>query len=247
MTNGTNAESYFSPRYQLLLNPASDMIRKRFAEEVPETIVRFDELWREEVAEVDEEISRVLFLYNKASEFPMKPQTQQRVVLIANATQTTIAAVELLRGGFALQPGILLRNVIETLCFVLHLNQHPEDLGRFKAGQLKIERALKSAGQVSPILGRLYGVFSQEFAHLGERHRDINMYLKHEVRDDETAVNFALIRLAVASLGIVGEATFMHVMKRPRYFKVEGNQLVYDPTPEVKENLRKLLREPDVP
>lgn len=60
--------------------------------------------------------------------------------LTINALNAFSAAVQALRSGYLLAPGIVMRNVVETLAVVAHLLTKPRDLPRFQAGNSRRHR-----------------------------------------------------------------------------------------------------------
>ena len=117
------------------------------------------------------------------------------------------------------------------------------------ANKLKWGTALHTAKRVAPPLESMYQGFSEQFTHIerSQPHRGVNVYLKHESRDDVTSLNFATIRLTTAALAIVSEAVLFHWVPKPQFFRSEGKQIFFDPKPEAKERIKRLVREPDPP
>ena len=144
------------------------------------------------------------------------------VFLLTNAAQTFVAALDLLRHGHRLQPGILIRGLIEQLTTICHLIQKPEDLQALKSHKLGSADTIGSAKKLIPIFGSMYGLFSNSFALISQLHLSLNPVVPY-TRDDETLrVNFSFLRLAVWFLYVVAEITFYQQVQRPRYWTSLG-------------------------
>jgi hypothetical protein len=89
-------------------------------------------------------------------------------IVLSNALKSLTAAFSLLRAGWRLQPYLCLRNGMEATSVVIHLLQQPDDLEKFKEGQLKSQKTIHSAKAAVPPIGHLYGILSEEFVHIGK-------------------------------------------------------------------------------
>jgi hypothetical protein len=85
--------------------------------------------------------------------------------LMINALNAFGAAVQALRSGYVLAPGIVMRNVVETLAVVAHLTTEPKDLTKFQAGRFSSTSALAAAKKMIPVFGYWYGFLSEQFSH----------------------------------------------------------------------------------
>lgn len=72
--------------------------------------------------------------------------------LLNNSVQSLEAALLLMQHGYRLQPGILIRPIVESLAYVVHLFKKQPDLGEFKAGRLKAKVALETSITLAPNL-----------------------------------------------------------------------------------------------
>jgi len=96
------------------------------------------------------------------------------LALIFNSSSTIVSALDCLRHGYRLQPGILVRHAIESICTALHLYTNSEDLPKYNSGNFSSTKAISSAKKVIPIIGGIYGFFSREFAHIGTLQRKLS-------------------------------------------------------------------------
>jgi hypothetical protein len=88
--------------------------------------------------------------------------------LLHHAGTTYVGAVHLARGGFRRQYMSLIRSVFETTAVVIRLCADPKALANFYAGTLGSTKAVNAANKAFPLLGRIYGMLSNEFVHIGE-------------------------------------------------------------------------------
>jgi len=93
---------------------------------------------------------------------------QSCATVLTNAMKSLSGAFALLRTGWRLQPYLCLRSGMEAASVVIHLLQHPGDLKKLKSGRLDSPNTIKSAKTALPPIGRLYGLLSEEFVHVGK-------------------------------------------------------------------------------
>lgn len=201
----------------------------------------FDRLYQKELGEISTIHSHILALCRAASHDARKTEDSCRrecVVLIWNALHTTVAALELLRRGFKLQPRILLRNVLESVSVVLHLCHSENGLRKFTRGTLKTQPCLTSAKKVFSIFGPWYGLLSEHFTHIGLPHRLLHRdNIPFEKRTDELNDIVGSIRACFWFIYVAGEFPFYHLLTNPRYWRPsqDGSPSLYvDPSPEGK-------------
>jgi hypothetical protein len=84
--------------------------------------------------------------------------------LMMNTVNAFSAAVQALRSGYVLAPGIIMRNVVETLAVVAHLMSGPKDLAKFQAGKFSSTSALAAAKKIVPVFGFWYGFLTERFS-----------------------------------------------------------------------------------
>jgi hypothetical protein len=158
------------------------------------------------------------------------PAQQIMAVLLLNASDTVIAAAGTLRSGYRLQPGILLRNVIETLCTVSYMCVVPDAVVEYKSGRLRSQSTIGKANEVLPLFGRMYGFFSERYAHLSEMHGSFHSPGRYEAGEVGGRMNLALIRLVVVLFKIVTELAFITFVSDPTYWRRVGDgRIAFDP------------------
>lgn len=150
--------------------PAGLLIGK-LAGELPEHGLRFDEQYPAEVDCVSRRIAAhgAAIAYCRARLESSPEQRKLKVVLrlLDNAGWCLVASTYALRAGLVFQSGVLVRNVIEMAASAIAIDKHPEDLTRLEAGNYDSGGAIGEAKRSLPYIGRIYGHFSEHFAHLG--------------------------------------------------------------------------------
>lgn len=162
--------------------------------------------------------------------------------LLMNGQQTFVSALEALRLGFRLQPGILVRNILETASTVCHLVIYPRELESFLDGRLSSTQTIAAAKRVIPPFGRLYGLFSDEFAHIGRLHNSPNPLREYSANDEALATNLRFLRTAIWLINVVAELAFFDALSQHRYFrKLSENAFLYAPSESEQTRIQRLL------
>lgn len=157
-------------------NPASEkvfvysgpMLMNRIEREARVTAESFDAIAAAAVVHLEQMYSRSAIILHKFHQIQMDEPYKTSAAVLTNALKSLTAALALLRMGWRLQPYSCLRNGIEATSVVVHLVAHPNDLQKFKDGKLDIPKTLKAAKIAIPPIGKLYGMFSEEFVHVGK-------------------------------------------------------------------------------
>jgi len=143
--------------------------------------------------------------------------------LLMNALSTLVAAIDLMRDGFILQPGVLIRNLLEILTAILCVVVDKEHWKAFQADKLRPEAELSTANRVLPIFGKIYGFFSGQFAHVRQFYARIHPIIEYKSRDYEPlAANVSFARMAMWLIYVVTELVFNQVLE-PIYWKSLGH------------------------
>ncbi|MCT8272038.1 hypothetical protein [Xanthomonas translucens] len=167
--------------------------------------------------------------------------------LLQNALNSIAAAAYLLRGGFVLQPGPVIRSCMEALAVVLHLIQFQEDLKAHRAHNFDSTRAIASAKTVFPPFGRIYGLLSKEFTHIGQLHKQFTPIREYTKGYEPLDLNLQFVTSAVWMCYVTCELAFLDVVAAPRYWSElpapSTNQVAYafNPGPEEKAWMEKFL------
>lgn len=171
----------------VLIVPASnEMLMNRVQREATKVAEGFDSLTRGHVNLIDRLYSStagIVMMGKQHAEFDHDDVRMTFAILSSNILKSFTAAFSLLRAGWRLQPFMCLRNAYEGLGVAIHLAQRPEDFAAYKNGKLDSTRTISSAKNLLPFFGRVWGDFSQQFTHIGEPFRHIqlgNIYTKEE-------------------------------------------------------------------
>lgn len=213
-----------------------DMLSNSLRRDCPKIEESFDNLCAAEFAAMDELFSNILVVITAGlqdEEKHYKPNVQSLFVfLMMNATTSFLAAMDLTRRGFRLQPGIIIRNIIETLTTVCHLGQNYDDLEKFQKGELSSTKTLASSKKVIPWFGHMYGLFSEKFAHISNLHQIVNPLIPYRERgEDALDSNICFLRLSLWMIYVVAEAAFYPSISEHRYWEnPKGVTYTYAPS-----------------
>ena len=141
-----------------------DVLLNQLHREGPKIADSFDRTFERDLREISEQFSLTFALLMYGSKRAWKDDDlsvrSRCCTLLLNAGQTIVAALEILRHGFRLQPGMLMRSAIETICVVVSLFTGQTSLQDYDAASLSSPKAVTHAKRAIPVLGYLYGFFS---------------------------------------------------------------------------------------
>ena len=224
---------------------SNDVLFNQLRRDCPRIAETFDNVCARDLEALNQEVCHfTATVAAVATSLPERPFRRELcitcLVLLTNATQTSVAATELTRRGFRLQPGILLRNVLESVSTVCHIVTNEHDLKKLKKGKLASTRTIASAKKVFPPFGHFYGLLSNSFAHIGHLHFDSANAIK-EYQEGEEALDFNLnaLRFAIWSINVAAELAFFDNLSSHRYFrKIEDSAFVYAPSSAERERMK---------
>ena len=150
---------------------SQSMLMNRVGREARVVAQSFDAISGEAVAHLEVMYGRVaalLYVGLKSAKASGNELRHTCAIVLTNALKSLTGAFTLLRTGWRLQPYLCLRNGMEATSVVIHLLQRPDDLEKFKEGQLESPKTLKSAKAAIPPIGQMYGILSEEFVHVGK-------------------------------------------------------------------------------
>jgi hypothetical protein len=234
--DGTVA-AFVDPKNERVVFLKDTMVVNQLRREGPKIAASFDAAFDEDIRQISEQFAIAFGTLYCRMQHPKKDKVGDACLqLLANASQTSIAALELVRHGFRLQPGILIRNVLETICVALALFVEPELMETYEQGKLQSSKMVSRAKEVVPPLGWAYGFFSKEFAHLGTLHQQMHEWDVFEKSDDAAEMNLKFIKLAVNLLTISGELICYDSLETHRYWtRVAPGHYAYDPSESERE------------
>lgn len=182
----------------------------------------FDVYWNSELVRIDEQYSKacsLIYAVLTTDCYKENIRLVRSAELLTNATNSFTAAALLLRSGFVLQPGILLRTLIESVAIAINLCTDEQALEKYEAGRLDSGYAVKCARAVFPQIAKLYGYYSNQFSHVGEMHKaftSVTDYAKEDIRVD---ANISMLKCCALTLYMTAELLYPDFVTAPRYWK----------------------------
>ena len=156
------------------------------------------------------------------------------LTLTMNALKSVTAGVLLLRAGYRLQPGILVRNVLETVSTVFYLSRNATRLNDVLSGAIQSPATISAAKEILPVYGRLYGFFSDQFAHVGEFHHEFHPLVTFSSRDDDSLRHPLLwLKIALWLIYVSTELVFYDHFSAPKFWNRQSpGCFTFDPLSE---------------
>lgn len=206
----------------------------------------FDEL-------CDDDLQELSALYSEASAILVvafrnldscSPVQAWAAQVLMNVGGSISAAALILRSGYTLVPGVVLRNSVEAMAVCLHGLQRPSDLENIKAGSFNTPKAINMAKQVLPPFGHLNGLLSNGFTHISPLHQEVKPLVPFKNRKEPgLQLNLAMLRSVVWVFYAVCEFAFINfVHGSTRYWKVKSkNEAQYCPSEQELEWMKDFL------
>jgi hypothetical protein len=140
--------------------------------------------------------------------------------LLHHAGTTFFGAIHLARGGFRRQYMVLVRSVFETIAVVIRLCADPKALANFYAGSKDSTKAISAANKLFPVFGRIYGMLSNEFVHIGENQAAFERMGDYSKDDEDLKLILTSMKLTAWVMYVATELVFIEFVPRPRYWKI---------------------------
>ena len=229
---------------------SNDVLFNHLRRDGPRIANSFDNMCAQDLEALNKEVCHlVATLAEVSTKLPRGPLRRElcatSLALLSNATQTFIAAIELTRRGYRLQPGILLRHVLESVSTVCHIVIDQNGIRKLKEGKLLSTRTIASAKKVFPPFGRFYGLLSDSFTHVGHLHSSLdsgNAIKEYEVGEEALDFNLNALRFAIWSINVTAELAFFDSLSVHRYFRrVSNNAFMFAPSAEGREHIEQFL------
>jgi hypothetical protein len=243
-TPNETGEIFLRPS-SILVDPAKrrvfvftdDILLNQLRRDGPKIEESFDQLCSDDLGELSTLHSKASALIYSGLRFASLDDDGVRLAcahLLLNASNSFASAVALLRMGYVLQPGIILRSFLEAISTSLHLLQRPADLAAYESHKLQSPKTIATAKNVLPPFGSMYGHFSENFAHIGRLHKSITRLGVYSERDDALTVNLSALRMACWLLYVTAELAFNALVEQPRYWYPTNQGYRYDPSEDEK-------------
>lgn len=136
--------------------------------------------------------------------------------ILENALESSLGALQLTRHGFGLQPGMLLRSVVEGVSVVFDVVVNESSTKKYRRGKYSPTGSATRASSVFKFLGRFFGTLSESHTHIKAGHEQ---YRARSAVDDTAAANLSLVKVGVALVGLAAEFLFQRSAAQPRYWK----------------------------
>ena len=199
--------------------------------DAPRIAESFDRLCDNDLVVMDKYASRAFMLILTGMKHAEQNSHDVRATcgqLLLNALASWLAALDLLRDGFILQPGVLLRNMIETLIAVLCIFGDAKHWAAFQADKLKPEGEVGTASKVFPAFGQLYGFLSGTFTHVRKTYANLHPIMVYESRDyPPLDANINTLRITLWLCYVVAELVYHGVSKGFYWKALGGNAFEY--------------------
>jgi hypothetical protein len=231
------------PRESILVGKDFLLNQVRFAD--LRNAERFDKVFEKDLLAISEEHARLetvlLGGFDALRQSPVYvSECCAALLILSNASQSIVAAVQLLRHGYLLQAGVLLRTVAEGISTAIFIHNQPKCFNNLQNGKLGSQQTLGKAKRFIPQLGQLYGMLSSEFAHIGKPHRSPQPLPPHEDTNETWRLFLSLTRFTLNTCYVAAEAIAFKTVAKPRYWhRVAVGELKFDPSQEEQEWQRK--------
>jgi len=220
-----------------------DVLLNQFKRDAPNIAATFDDLCHNDLNEVSTLLAQAMTITTNGLmrdwDTPVRMWSAEVLTNIAN---TLSAAIFVLRAGYRLVPGLILRNAVEAMCVCLHGLQNPNDLQKITSHNFDSTTAIQTAKKIVPAFGPIYGHLSQQFVHIGPLHHSIQPVTTYTEKNDELLVNLRWIRASTWMFYVVAEFAFLDIVPIARYWKhAPPNSVIFAPSESEKEWQQRFL------
>jgi len=205
----------------------NNILVNQLQKEVPNINNSFDKVYLTEFKKMSSDLSEITPLLYIGHKEAIQDDDKLLIscgYLLKNASNTVISSVQMLRCGFRLQSGILLRSVVEICAMVIHLLSHPKLLNEFKRDNIKSSKSISFAEKKLPIFGKIWGLLSNKHIHINSLHGEWYPLKEYKNKEEISAeVTIGIIGVVIMILRINIELTFFKHVNECLYWKLVGN------------------------
>jgi len=190
---------------------SNDMLIKRYNRDAKKIAKSFDKICKNEVVEISKLYSKCLFTISDGFLRSVDARDEFAIEcgkLLMNASKTIQASVELIRVGYILQPGMLLRSVVEVFSLISYMHIEQDGFEKFKDGKVDVNKTIKYGKQILPPIGQFQGLLSNQFVHISELHSEFNNITEYKEMIEPLKINLNLIRVSIWLSAIISELVF---------------------------------------
>lgn len=223
-------------RSKQLIFTTNDMLINQIHRDGPRIARSFDRLTKSEIAECSRlfgGIMGVLLRHLPRLNDDDFQATSAR--LLASATNSLVASIEVARHGYPRQYGALARMVVETLATVIALAVVPKALHQFHQNELSSTKCITWSKRVLPQLSQAWRFLSNEFVHIGKSHSLFRSPSPYEDGDQALLFIISSLKMNFWLLDVVTELIYSDEIETPRYWRREKNEAIFDPDPATTE------------
>lgn len=224
----------------------NDMIKNQLNRDGPKIRRSFDVLARTHITACSEVFGETAGLIMR--HLPHLDNNQFKATasrLLASASNTYLASIEVARHGYRRQYGMLARSLVETIATVMTIAIEPNALSAFHEGKLKSTKCIGRAKSVVPPLGIYYGMLSDQFVHTGPSHAAFEPIVPFTREDDSLKFIISSMRGDVWLLYLAAELVFHDEVEGPHYWRQVSGGVAYDPSESVRAWMARFLVKPD--
>jgi hypothetical protein len=239
------AGAFYNREENTIVTMTADAVINQIRRDTPRIAESFDRFYDTEFRFISTELSRVFVLLSAGLTQIPDPASPRNAAcrVLSTASQTVVAALDLVRDAFPLQASILLRTAIEAIAMGVAINTDTRCHEQFRVGRLQSTKCIGPADRALPIIGRLYGTFSEQFAHLGPLHYRLDGMKELQERTEETTGVIDMIKSIVILLDMASELVLFELVEKPRYWESpERGKLRFMPSPEDAERFMAFVR-----
>jgi hypothetical protein len=209
-----------------------NLVLKTWQKSSNEIAISFDEIFREQVNHISQEMCTsfdLLYQILHAPEKAFKDNDIQSALLYWGALNTIVSAIDLSRRGYTKEPQILMRNVLEVFATAFDFHDNPDRYDKFVKAPNKFDstKSINSVKKLHPLIAQQWGVCSNMFTHVSELymfpHQDIGGFaiggFLHNKDTNINNMNISIIMGTFSVLNSVIEMTFINYVTNPKYWK----------------------------
>lgn len=197
-----------------------DVLRTELDRERQSYHSAFDATYAAEISLIGESYARISALLLATISADSVPPEHIRVAMafLTHAQKSTVAALELLRSGFVMQPNVLTRATLEMAAASFTFITEPSQFNRMRDGNFKSTHGITVFNKVLPMVGRLNGLLSNHFVHIGQLHESPQANIKCTPAHPEVNVTLTHIKATQLLTHIVAELLVIDRLQPPWFW-----------------------------
>jgi hypothetical protein len=237
------ASIYFDEKVQKSIVVTKDILVNQLYCYGPEIARSFDRITKQDMLAVSAVLADSIGLIYRHAFADSEEYQPTCARLLASTVSSFMASVEVARHGFRRPYGAMARTIIEALATVLHIAKESDGLQQFHAGKLQSTKAISTAKTILPPFGRLYGMLSAHFVHVGRAHAGLEPVVDYQKNEEPLGFIIASLKANSWLTYVVAELVFHNEVLTPRYWRYLGKGMfAFDPSETERAWQNKFLR-----